>query len=162
MRPCTCVHAAYTDIPAITMMHVNAIARPQCSQHGHASTATRRCLQVTLPDGSINIVLIDILPQVHHGRSFCHAQHALKVPHCYRHAMTHSRLSPQRCIDLQSATQVTDIGQLPLSNIMDIAQVLLHHALLFATCFITTGAQRKYGCHHTDLCRCDCRIMKRL
>lgn len=53
------------------------------------------------PDGAVNIMLIHILSEVHHCRGFRHAEHALKVPHSHRHAMTDSCLFAQGGIHLQ-------------------------------------------------------------
>ena len=55
-----------------------------------------------LPDGAVNIMLIHILPQVHHCTGFRHAEHALQVPHSHRHAMTDSCLFAQSSIHLQA------------------------------------------------------------
>lgn len=58
---------------------------------------------VGLPDGTVDIMLIHILPEVHHCRGLRHTQHALKMPHSHRHAMTDGCLFTQSGINLQAS-----------------------------------------------------------
>ena len=59
-------------------------------------------MPVDRPDGSVDIVVIDILPQVHHGMGLSHANDALQVAHSNRHSMADCRLPPELCVHLQT------------------------------------------------------------
>ena len=56
------------------------------------------------PDGDVDIVVIDVLPQMHHSMCLCHADDAFKVAHRNGHAMTHCRLPPQLGVHLHSSS----------------------------------------------------------
>ena len=63
---------------------------------------------VNLPDGGVNIMLIHIFPEVHPCRGFRHAEHALKVPHSHRHAMTDGCFFAQGGVHLRAPCSAAD------------------------------------------------------
>ena len=52
------------------------------------------------PDGGVDIVVIDVLVEVHGGVCLSHADHGLQVPHCDGHAVADGTLPSQLSIHL--------------------------------------------------------------
>ncbi len=61
-------------------------------------------IEMAIPDGCVNVLLVDVLAQVHGCMGLAHADDGLQVAHCYGHALAHRALPSQLCVHLSPRT----------------------------------------------------------